>query len=88
MVTIERTGTAAFAEALVAADPAPEIPEADDLYGWLVGSWELAVDCYVAVNLTGHGLHGEVHFSWVLEGRAIQDTWIMPRRIDRTAQHG
>ena len=27
---------------------------------------------------------GEIHFSWVLEGRAIQDVWIMPRRSDRT----
>ena len=78
----------AFISVLSSDTRSPEIPESDDVYGWLVGSWELAVDYYVAVDLTGHGLHGEVHFSWVLEGRAIQDTWIMPRRIDRTAQHG
>lgn len=24
-------------------------------------------------------LKGEVHFGWVLEGRAVQDVWIMPR---------
>ncbi|TIL41051.1 MAG: hypothetical protein E5Y87_03330, partial [Mesorhizobium sp.] len=27
--------------------------------------------------LTGRG---EVHFGWVLEGRAIQDVWILPAR--------
>jgi hypothetical protein len=27
-----------------------------------------------------------VHAGWVLEGRAVQDVWIMPRRSDRTAR--
>ena len=26
---------------------------------------------------------GEVHFAWVLEGRAVQDVWIVPRREER-----
>src|SRR5262245_47305146 len=30
-----------------------------------------------------HQGHGEVHFGWVLEGRAIQDVWMIPRRRDR-----
>ena len=36
------------------------------------------------------GLKGEAHFAWVLEGRAVQDVWIMPRRSDRggTYEHG
>jgi hypothetical protein len=25
-----------------------------------------------------------VHVGWVLEGRAVQDVWIMPRRAERT----
>jgi hypothetical protein len=62
----------------------PEIPEADDVYGWLVGSWELDVLRYRGVDLTARGLKGEVHFAWVLEGRAIQDVWIMPPRAERT----
>jgi hypothetical protein len=28
---------------------------------------------------------GEAHFGWVLEGRAVQDVWIMPRRSERAA---
>ena len=27
---------------------------------------------------TAHGPRGEIHFGWVLEGRAIQDVWILP----------
>jgi hypothetical protein len=29
------------------------------------------------------GIRGEVHFGWILEGRAVQDVWIM--RSERTA---
>src|SRR5207244_12126506 len=31
------------------------------------------------------GIKGEIHFSRVLEGRAVQDLWIMPRRSERGA---
>jgi len=37
------------------------------------------------VPLAGH-LKGEAHFARVLEGRAVQDVWIMPRRSERTAE--
>ena len=57
----------------------PEIPESADVYGWLCGSWDLDVRCYRGVNVAGHGLQGEVHAARVLEGRAVQDVWIMPR---------
>jgi hypothetical protein len=33
-------------EALFAKDRAPEIPESEDLYGWLVGSWDLDIRTY------------------------------------------
>jgi hypothetical protein len=66
---------------LVAAGRAAEIPEAHDVYGWLVGSWTLDIRRY-RVDTTGRGLQGEAHFGWVLEGRAIQDVWILPRRTE------
>jgi len=72
--------------ALVALGRSPEIPECADVYGWLVGSWEIEVLHYKAVDVSSLGLRGEVHFAWVLEGRAVQDVWIMPRRSDRTVQ--
>jgi hypothetical protein len=60
-----------------------EIDESADAYGWLVGSWELEVLRYRAVDISSRNIKGEVHFAWVLEGRAIQDVWIMPRISDR-----
>ena len=32
---------------------------------------------------TRHPGHGEIHFGWVLQGRAIQDVWMIPRLRDR-----
>ena len=31
---------------------------------------------------------GEIHFGWVLEGRAIQDVWIRPRRPAPPTMYG
>lgn len=75
-----------FVSALVASGRSPEIPESEDVYGWLVGSWELDVLHYKTVDLASRNIKGEVHFCWVLEGRAIQDIWIMPPLADRQRQ--
>lgn len=72
-----------FVTLLSASGRSLEIPESADLYGWLVGSWELAVMHYRGVDVSSQNIKGEAHFGWVLEGRAIQDVWIMPRPSDR-----
>jgi hypothetical protein len=64
------------------------IPQAQDVYGWLVGDWEIDVYHYKAVDVSSLNITGEVHFGWVLEGRAIQDVWIMPRTSDRNSDLG
>ena len=74
-----------FDSVLSATGRSPEIDEADDVYGWLVGSWELEVLRYKAVDVASLQLGGEAHFGWVLEGRAMQDVWIMPARNARSA---
>jgi len=68
--------------ALEASGRSREIPESVDLYGWAIGSWELAV---VGYDDEGNVFRstGEAHFSWVLEGRAVQDVFINPRRSER-----
>lgn len=63
-------------QALAATGRAPEIPPEHDIYGWLVGSWQLAVVRYLT-DVRDRGIRGEAHFGWVLEGRAVQDVWIM-----------
>ena len=60
-----------------------EIPRDADIYGFLVGSWALEVRVYTGVDVSRDGVRAEVHAAWVLEGRAIQDVWIMPERSAR-----
>ena len=84
MKTIEAEETTNFQAALAAPGRSPEIPQSADAYGWLIGSWELEVLHYAGVDVSRRHMKGEVHFGWVLEGRAVQDAWIMPRRSDRT----
>src|SRR6187401_1880027 len=75
-----------FHTVLAASGRSAEIPGSADAYGWLVGSWELDVLHYWAIDVSAQGIKGEVHAGWVLEGRAVQDVWIMPRRGDRSAR--
>jgi hypothetical protein len=74
-----------FIGLLAASGRSPEIPEENDVYGWLVGSWDLEALHYAAVDVAPLRIQGEVHFGWVLEGRTIQDVWIMPRVSERNA---
>jgi hypothetical protein len=78
-----QTANSNFHGLLSASGRSPEIPESVDAYGWLVGSWELEVLHYRGADLASQKIKGEAHFDWVLEGRAIQDVWIMPRPSDR-----
>jgi hypothetical protein len=72
-----------FVAALAVPGRSPEIPESADAYGWLIGSWNLEVYDYESDGAVRRST-GEVHFAWVLEGRAVEDVWIMPRRSERT----
>jgi len=86
MASIAAQERAGFHAVLGSTGRAAEIPEAADTYGWLVGDWELDVLHYWGMNVAARGIQGEVHAGWVLEGRAVQDVWIMPRRAERTGQ--
>ena len=79
METVQRVD---FTALLAAPGRSADIPESADAYGWLVGSWELDCLHYRGVPVS---IQGEAHFGWVLEGRAVQDLWIMPRLAARAA---
>ena len=64
-------------EALHTDHPAPDRADKMGLYGWLIGSWEMDAVMHGDDGTTSRG-RGEIHFGWVLEGRAIQDVWILP----------
>ena len=84
MTTIEAKETGDFQHVLAASGRSSEIPESADAYGWLIGSWELDATIYQSDGVARRS-KGEAHFGWTLEGRAVQDVWILPQRSDRTA---
>jgi hypothetical protein len=67
--------TRSFAEALHAAGPAADRADKMKLYGWLIGNWTMEGVVHFDDGRE-HRDKGEIHFGWVLEGRAIQDVWI------------
>jgi hypothetical protein len=74
---LEMTSRDAFIAALCAPGPAADRAEKLSLYGWLIGSWQMAATVFSADG-TKHSGRGEIHFAWALEGRAVQDVWILP----------
>jgi hypothetical protein len=66
-----------FIEALASDAPAADRAEKLQLYGWLIGCWTMDATLWLDNGDTHRG-PGEVYFGWVLEGRAIQDVWILP----------
>ena len=73
-----------FLDALVSSQRSPELAAVDDIFGFLIGSWDLETVLYDADGRMQRS-RGELHASWVLEGRAIQDLFIFPRRTDRAS---
>jgi hypothetical protein len=71
-----------FTSALVSPGPSAELGSAADAFAWLIGGWRAQVRDFGDDGSVGTGT-GEWWFSWVLEGRAIQDVWIVPARADR-----
>ena len=47
------------------------------LYGWLIGRWEMDAVIHDDDGRMHTG-RGQIHFGWVLEGRAIRDVWVLP----------
>ncbi len=68
---------ASFIDALHTDRPASDRLDKMGLYGWLVGNWEMDATVH-ADDGTIHKGRGAIYFGWVLEGRAIQDVWILP----------
>jgi len=70
----ERTG---FMKALHSEAPVADRASNLELYGWLIGDWVMDATVHRDDGTTFKG-SGEIHFGWVLQGRAIQDVWILP----------
>ncbi len=69
-------------EALVARGPALSLGKRAAAFNRLVGSWNVEV-FDIEPDGAKRVTEGEQHFAWVLEGRALQDVLVVPRRADR-----
>jgi hypothetical protein len=58
-------------------DPAPDRADKTNLYSWIIGDWTMDGVVHFDDGRQHKG-SGEIHFGWVLQGRAIQDVWIFP----------
>src|SRR5262245_16396346 len=66
-----------LAELLFAPGPAADRADRMGLYAWLIGAWEMDAVVH-ADDGQRHTGRGRICFGWALEGRAIQDVWILP----------
>jgi hypothetical protein len=66
-----------FVELLLADGPASDRADKMSLYGWLIGAWEMDATVHMDDGQKHTG-RGEIRFAWALEGRAIQDVWVLP----------
>lgn len=71
--------TSSFIDALCASGPARDRADHMALYGFLIGQWEMDALYHLDAGAS-HRSRGEIHATWALAGRAIQDVWIVPRR--------
>ncbi len=56
--------------------PDPEMRDKLMLFGQFVGDWDIVEARYPQPDGTEIKHKGEIHFGWILDGRAIQDVWI------------
>ncbi|MGH8237480.1 MAG: hypothetical protein ACREXP_10730 [Steroidobacteraceae bacterium] len=66
-----------FQAALHTDRPAADRVEEMALYGQFIGRWTFEGTMRGKDGSTHRG-QGEIHFGWVLDGRAVQDVWILP----------
>jgi len=69
------------ANPLLATTPHPSLGVHADTFGRIIGSW---AGEFRDIS-DGHETTGEmeVHLAWALDGRAVQDVWIVPSRRTR-----
>jgi hypothetical protein len=68
---------ATFIDALHTDRAAADRADRMGLYAWLIGNWQMDTVVHADDGSTHRG-RGEIHAGWVLEGRALQDVWILP----------
>jgi hypothetical protein len=78
--------TSSFAASLINADSHPDIPAEHRIFAPFIGDWDLIVSWFDEKGGLAREERGEWHFAWILEGRGIQDVWIVPPRAERAGR--
>ncbi len=65
---------------LAADGPDPNSEEKLMLFGQFIGDWDIVEARYTQADGTEVKMKGEVHFRWILGGKAIQDVWMGCRK--------
>ena len=60
---------------LEANQPFPGLKEKLALFGQFVGDWDILEDRYLQPDGTWAVSRGELHWRWILDGKAVQDVW-------------
>lgn len=71
---------AASIEGLDSTGPNPAVSDQLKLFGQFVGNWTCEILRYQGDQVQRGS--GEWHFGWVLDGRAVQDVFIVPARSE------
>lgn len=61
---------------LGAESPDPELKEKLMLFGQFIGDWDVVEARYPQPDGTVIKRQGEIHFGWILDGKAVQDVWM------------
>jgi hypothetical protein len=77
---------ASFALSLISSGPHPDIPAEQRIFAPFIGNWDLIVSWFDETGRLAREERGEWHFAWILEGRGIQDVWIVPPRTERAGR--
>jgi len=70
-----RSKGAGTIEGLHAEGPDPQLREKLMLFGRFVGDWDIIQDRYLLPDGRWVEQKGEVHWGWILDGKAVQDVW-------------
>jgi len=74
---------------LGAEGPTPGMEDELATFGQFVGDWEIVEDRYLEEDGSWTKQRGELHWGWILGGRALQDVWMsIDERTQRPVPDG
>jgi len=75
-----------FTTSLIWDGPHPDIAPEHQIFAPFIGDWDLIVRWFDETGHISRQERGEWRFRWILEGRGIQDVWIVPPRSERSGR--